>query len=24
VNFIVARALDQLGLDVEVSKRWGE
>src|SRR5213595_3196497 len=24
VNFIVGRALDQLGLDVEVSKRWGE
>ena len=24
VNFIVARTLDQLGLDVEVSKRWGE
>jgi len=24
VNFIVARALDQLGLDVEASKRWGE
>ena len=24
VNFIVARALDQLGLDVEVSKRWGD
>ena len=23
VNFIVARALDQLGLDIEVSKRWG-
>src|SRR5437867_5563423 len=23
VNFIVGRALDQLGLDVEVSKRWG-
>jgi 4-hydroxy-3-polyprenylbenzoate decarboxylase len=24
VNFIVARALDQLGLDVEVTKRWGQ
>ena len=24
VNFIVARAFDQLGLDVEVTKRWGE
>jgi flavin prenyltransferase len=24
VNFIVARALDQLGLDAELSKRWGE
>ena len=24
VNFIVARALDQLGLEVEVAKRWGE
>ena len=24
VNFIVGRALDQLGLDVELSKRWGE
>ena len=23
VNFIVGRALDQLGLDVELSKRWG-
>jgi 4-hydroxy-3-polyprenylbenzoate decarboxylase len=24
VNFIVGRALDQLGLDVELVKRWGE
>src|SRR6476660_3635217 len=24
VNFIVGRALNQLGLDVELSKRWGE
>jgi 4-hydroxy-3-polyprenylbenzoate decarboxylase len=24
VDFIVGRALDQLGLDVEVAKRWGE
>jgi len=24
VNFIVGRALDQLGLDSELSKRWGE
>ena len=24
VNFIVGRALDQLGLDVELSKRWGQ
>src|SRR6266568_1706284 len=24
VNFIVGRALDLIGLDVEVSKRWGE
>jgi 3-polyprenyl-4-hydroxybenzoate decarboxylase len=24
VNFIVGRALDQLGLDAELSKRWGE
>jgi flavin prenyltransferase len=24
VNFIVGRALDQLGLDAEVSKRWGQ
>ena len=24
VNFIVGRALDQLGLDVELTKRWGE
>ena len=23
VNFIVARALDQLGLDVGLAKRWG-
>jgi 4-hydroxy-3-polyprenylbenzoate decarboxylase len=23
VNFIVGRALDQLGLDVELSTRWG-
>jgi 4-hydroxy-3-polyprenylbenzoate decarboxylase len=23
VSFIVSRALDQLGLDVELSKRWG-
>jgi 4-hydroxy-3-polyprenylbenzoate decarboxylase len=24
VNFIVGRALDQLGLDIELLKRWGE
>src|SRR2546430_13480338 len=24
VNFIVARALDQLGLEIEVAKRWGQ
>ncbi len=24
VNFIVSRALDQLGLEIEVAKRWGE
>jgi 4-hydroxy-3-polyprenylbenzoate decarboxylase len=24
VNFIVGRALDQLGLDTELVKRWGE
>jgi 4-hydroxy-3-polyprenylbenzoate decarboxylase len=24
VNFIVGRALDQLGLDIELVKRWGE
>src|SRR5437763_8949334 len=24
VNFIVGRALDQLGLDAELTKRWGE
>ena len=24
VNFIVGRALDQLGLDVELVKRWGQ
>jgi 3-polyprenyl-4-hydroxybenzoate decarboxylase len=24
VNFIVGRALDQLGLDSELVKRWGE
>ena len=24
VNFIVGRALDQLGLDVQLVKRWGE
>jgi flavin prenyltransferase len=24
VDFIVGRALDQLGVDVEVAKRWGD
>ena len=24
VNFIVGRALDQLGLDIELVKRWGQ